>query len=43
MIFSGLPLAQLLAIFGGAAVLVTTLYILKLRRRTVPIPFIKLW
>ena len=43
MIFSGLPLAQLLAIFGVAALAVTTLYILKLRRRTVSIPFIKLW
>ncbi len=43
MIFAGLPLAQLLAIFGGAAVFITALYILKLRRRNVAVPFSRLW
>lgn len=43
MIFAGLSIAQLAAIFGGAAAFATALYILKLRRRTVPVPFSKLW
>lgn len=43
MILAGLGLAQLAAIFGAAAVFATALYILKLRRRTVPVPFSKLW
>jgi hypothetical protein len=43
VIFAGLPLAQLLAIFGAAAAVVVTFYILKLRRRTVAIPFSPLW
>lgn len=43
MILAGLTFAQLLAIFGGAAAFATALYILKLRRRTVPVPFSKLW
>lgn len=43
MIFAGLPLATLLGIFGAAAVFATALYILKLRRRTVAVPFSKLW
>lgn len=43
MIFAGLPLTQLLAVFGGAAAFATALYILKLRRRTVAVPFSKLW
>ena len=43
MNFAGLPLTQLLAIFGGAAAFATALYILKLRRRTVAVPFSKLW
>jgi hypothetical protein len=43
MILAGLPLATLLAIFGVAAVFATALYILKLRRRTVAVPFSKLW
>lgn len=43
MIFAGLPLATLLGIFGVAAAFATALYILKLRRRTVPVPFSKLW
>ncbi len=43
MILAGLTAAQLLAIFGAAAAFATALYILKLRRRTVPVPFSKLW
>ena len=43
MLFAGLTFAQLGMIFGGAAVFMTALYILKLRRRTVPVPFSKLW
>jgi len=40
---AGLPLAQLAAIFGVAGTAVVALYILKLRRRTVAIPFSPLW
>jgi hypothetical protein len=40
---AGLPLAQLATIFGVAGTLVVALYILKLRRRTVAIPFSPLW
>lgn len=43
MIFAGLSLPQILGIFGAAAALTTALYILKLRRRTVAVPFSKLW
>ena len=43
MIFAGLHLAQLAAIFGVAGALVVALYILKLRRRAVAIPFSPLW
>jgi Ca-activated chloride channel family protein len=43
VILAGLSLAQLAAIFGAAAVFATALYILKLRRRTVSVPFSKLW
>jgi Ca-activated chloride channel homolog len=43
MILAGLGLAQLAAIFGVAAAFATALYILKLRRRTVAVPFSKLW
>jgi hypothetical protein len=43
MILAGLTLAQLGMIFGAAAVFATALYILKLRRRTVAVPFTKLW
>ena len=39
----GLPLAQLLPIFGVAAAAVIGLYILKLRRRPVAVPFERLW
>jgi hypothetical protein len=43
MILAGLGFAQLAAIFGAAAVFATALYILKLRRRAVQVPFSKLW
>ncbi|MFO0736572.1 MAG: VWA domain-containing protein [Labilithrix sp.] len=43
MILAGLPLATIAAIFGAAAAFATALYILKLRRRTVAVPFSKLW
>lgn len=43
MIFAGLPLAQLIAIFGAAAVAIVVLYLLKLRRRIVAVPFSPLW
>ncbi|MGZ3477426.1 MAG: vWA domain-containing protein [Polyangiales bacterium] len=39
----GLPLSALLPIFGLAAAAVVGLYILKLRRRPVAVPFEKLW
>jgi Ca-activated chloride channel homolog len=40
---SGLPLGTLLGIFGAAAALVVAFYILKLRRRAVPVPFSRMW
>src|ERR1700735_5110181 len=43
MIFSGLPVAQLLAIFGAVGFGVLVLYVLKLRRRVVAVPFSPLW
>ena len=43
MIFAGLTIAQLATVFGAAAVGVTVLYILKLRRRVVAVPFSPLW
>ncbi len=43
MIFAGLSLAQLAAIFGAAGFGVVVLYILKLRRRIVAVPFSPLW
>jgi hypothetical protein len=43
VILAGLSLAQIAAVFGAAAVFATALYILKLRRRTVAVPFSKLW
>jgi hypothetical protein len=43
MIFAGLSLAQLGAIFGAAAFGILVLYILKLRRRVVAVPFSPLW
>jgi hypothetical protein len=41
--FAGAPLSTLAPIFGVAAAAVTALYILKLRRRRVEVPFAKLW
>jgi len=43
MIFAGLPLVQLLMIAGGAASVTVLLYVLKLRRRAVPVPFARIW
>ena len=43
MLFAGLPFAELAAIFAVAGAAVVALYILKLRRRTVAIPFSPLW
>jgi von Willebrand factor type A domain/Aerotolerance regulator N-terminal len=43
MIFAGLPLTTLLGMAAGMGVLTTLLYILKLRRRPVSVPFSPLW
>ncbi len=43
MILSGLPFAHLLGIFAATAAVVVALYVLKLRRRSVAIPFSPLW
>jgi len=43
MVFAGLPLAQLLMIAGAAASVTVLLYVLKLRRRAVPVPFARIW
>ncbi len=43
MIFAGLPLAELLAIFAAVGAGVAVLYVLKLRRRVVAVPFSPLW
>jgi hypothetical protein len=40
---AGLPLGTLLGIFAGAGALVVVFYILKLRRRAVPVPFSRIW
>jgi hypothetical protein len=40
---AGLPLGTLLGIFGAASALVVVFYILKLRRRAVPVPFSRIW
>ena len=40
---AGLPLGTLLGIFGAAGALVVVFYILKLRRRAVPVPFSRMW
>lgn len=40
---SGLPLGTLLGIFGAASALVVVFYVLKLRRRAVPVPFSRMW
>jgi hypothetical protein len=43
MAFAGLPLTQLLLLGAGAAAVTVALYILKLRRRAVPVPFARIW
>ena len=43
MIFGALPLTTLLGIFGAVSAGVTLLYLLKLRRRVVSVPFSPLW
>src|SRR5579872_6482939 len=43
MIFAGLPFAELFAIFAIVGAAIGVLYILKLRRRAVAIPFSPLW
>ena len=43
MELTGLALSQVLTIFGGFAAAVTVLYLLKLRRRQVEVPFVQLW
>ena len=39
----GLPWSTLLPLFGGMAVATAILYVLKLRRRSVPVPFAQIW
>jgi len=39
----GVPLATLAAAFAGVGAALVALYLLKLRRRRVPVPFTKLW
>lgn len=41
--FSGLPLQTLSYIIGGGAIIITVLYLLKLRKRRVQVPFSPLW
>jgi hypothetical protein len=43
VIFAGLPLAELVAIFAAMGAGVAVLYVLKLRRRVVAVPFSPLW
>jgi hypothetical protein len=43
MLFAGLPLSQLALLFGCVGAAVVGLYILKLRRRAVPVAFSPLW
>jgi Ca-activated chloride channel homolog len=43
MLFAGLPLSTLLAIAAVAGAAVVALYILKLRRRPVAVPFSRIW
>jgi hypothetical protein len=43
VIFAGLPLAELLAIFAAVGLGVAVLYVLKLRRRVVAVPFSPMW
>lgn len=43
MELTGLTLGQVLAVLGGFGAAVVVLYLLKLRRRQVQVPFVKLW
>jgi hypothetical protein len=43
MAFTGLPLTELLLLGACAAAVTVALYILKLRRRAVPVPFARIW
>lgn len=43
MAFAGLPISALIAIFGAAATAIAALYVLKLRRRPVAVPFSAIW
>lgn len=43
MSFLGLPFTTLVGLFGGLAALTTLLYVLKLRRRAVAVPFARVW
>ena len=43
MTLTGLPLSTLLAIAGAAGAVTVLLYILKLRRRPIAVPFSPLW
>ncbi len=40
---AGLPISTLLGIFAAAGAVVVVFYILKLRRRAVPVPFSRIW
>jgi len=41
--WTGMPMEQLGALGGGAALIITALYLLKLRKRRVQVPFSPLW
>jgi len=41
--FYGLPGSTLIAIGAAGAVAIVSLYVLKLRRRPVPVPFVRIW
>lgn len=43
MHFAGFAGTTLLGLFGAVAVAATVLYVLKLRRRAVPVPFARIW
>lgn len=43
MFLAGLPLGTLLGIGAGTAILVVFFYVLRLRRRPVPVPFARIW
>ncbi|MEZ4223592.1 MAG: VWA domain-containing protein [Polyangiaceae bacterium] len=43
MLFAGLPFTTLLTVFAAAGGLTVLFYILKLRRRPVPVPFSRIW